>query len=34
MQVNGTWKRFYGFVGPHTIARVPAEQVEFATDDR
>ena len=29
VQRNGKWQRFYGFVGPHDIARVPAEQIEF-----
>ena len=26
---DGQWKRFYGFVGSHVIARVPAEEVEI-----
>ena len=29
---GGRWQRFYGFVGPHDIARVPAEQIEFPPD--
>ena len=27
--VNGQWKRFYGFVGPHEVAKAPAEAIEF-----
>ncbi len=26
---GGGWRRYYGFVGRHTLARVPAEEVEF-----
>jgi hypothetical protein len=26
---NGRWRRFYGFVGSHEVARVPAEAIEF-----
>ena len=33
VQVDGKWQRFYGFVGPHVIARVPADQIEFLKDD-
>jgi hypothetical protein len=32
VQVGGKWQRFYGFVGPHTVAKVPAEQIEFTKD--
>jgi len=27
---GGRWRRYYGFVGSHRIARVPAEEIEFA----
>jgi len=30
---GGQWRRFYGFVGPHDIARVPADQIEFPPDN-
>jgi len=30
---KGQWRRFYGFVGPHDIARVPADQIEFPPDN-
>ena len=23
------WRRYYGFVGRHALARVPAEEIEF-----
>jgi hypothetical protein len=26
---NGVWTRFYGFVGQHTLQKVPADQIEF-----
>ena len=26
---DGHWRRFYGFVGSHVIAKVPAEEIEF-----
>lgn len=26
---GGKWRRFFGFVGPHDIARVPAEEIAF-----
>ena len=26
---DGKWRRYYGFVGPHVVARVPAEEIEF-----
>lgn len=29
---GGRWHRFYGLVGRHDIARIPAEQVEFPPD--
>ena len=35
--IDGKWQRYYGFVGNHTIAKVPAEEVEFLQkygDDR
>ena len=32
VQVNGKWERFYGFVGPHVIAKVPGDQIEFEKD--
>jgi len=28
--VKGEWQRFYGFVGPYCIAKVPAEEIEFS----
>jgi hypothetical protein len=31
-QVNGRWRRYYGFVGPHEVAKVPAEEIEFPTE--
>ncbi|MCL2430694.1 MAG: hypothetical protein FWD12_15835, partial [Alphaproteobacteria bacterium] len=31
---GGRWERSYGFVGPTTIARVPASEIEFAPDLR
>jgi hypothetical protein len=27
--IGGTWHRFYGFVGSHIIAKVPAEEIEI-----
>jgi hypothetical protein len=27
--IDGRWRRFYGFVGNHVIAKVPAEELEF-----
>ncbi len=30
--VDGQWRRYYGFVGRHVIARVPAGEVEFLGD--
>lgn len=32
VQVNGVWQRYYGVVGPHEIARVPASEIEFPRD--
>lgn len=29
VQQNGEWVRYYGFVGRHIIARVPASEIEF-----
>lgn len=29
-QENGKWKRDYGFVCRHIIARVPASEIEFS----
>lgn len=26
---NGQWRRFYGFVGPHEIVKIPAEEIEL-----
>jgi len=26
---NGRWRRYYGFVGQHVVARVPAEEIEI-----
>src|SRR5262249_15943744 len=26
---DGKWRRYFGFVGSHRIARVPAEEIEF-----
>ena len=28
---GGAWERYYGFVGHHTIARVPASEIEFGS---
>ena len=33
IKINGAWKRYYGFVGPHCIANVPAEEIAFPSDD-
>ena len=27
--VRGKWQRYYGFVGKHCVAKVPAEEIEF-----
>lgn len=27
--MDDRWLRFYGFVGRHIIAKVPAEEIEF-----
>ena len=27
--IDGRWQRFYGFVGRHIIAKVPAAEIEF-----
>jgi hypothetical protein len=32
VQTNGRWQRFYGFVGSHRVARVPAAEIEFPAD--
>jgi hypothetical protein len=29
LKVNGQWQRYYGVVGPHEIARVPASEIEL-----
>jgi hypothetical protein len=29
IQVDGKWERYYGFVGSHVIAKVPAKEIEF-----
>jgi hypothetical protein len=26
---NGKWERFYGFVGPHEVCCVPANEIEL-----
>lgn len=31
---NGRWKRYYGFVGRHIVAKVPAEEIELVHPDR
>jgi hypothetical protein len=31
VQANGKWQRFYGLVGPHEVAKVPAAEIEFPT---
>jgi hypothetical protein len=31
---DGRWRRFYGFVGAHRAARVPAAEIEFPPPDR
>jgi hypothetical protein len=30
---KGKWKRYYGFVGAHVVAMVPAEEIELVTPD-
>ncbi len=30
--IDGKWRRFYGFVGSHIIAKVPAEEIELLDD--
>ena len=30
---GGTWVRYYGFVGPHASARVPAAEIEFTDEE-
>jgi len=30
---DGKWQRYYGVVGPHELARVPAEEIEFEVDE-
>lgn len=32
IEINGKWIRYYGFVGPHIIAKVPANQIELIKD--
>ena len=32
LQSGGRWQRYYGFVGCHGVARVPAEEIEFPWD--
>ena len=32
MLLDGKWRRFYGFVGNHIIARVPAAEIEILDD--
>jgi hypothetical protein len=32
IQQNGEWVRYYGFVGRHVIARVPAGEIELLSD--
>jgi hypothetical protein len=34
VRVGGTWRRFFGYVGPSEIGRVPAESVAFFDGDR
>jgi hypothetical protein len=29
LRTENGWRRYYGFVGPHTFARVPADEVEL-----
>jgi hypothetical protein len=29
VQIDGRWRRYYGLVGPHGLARAPAEEIEF-----
>ena len=29
VEVGGRWQRYYGFVGRHVFAKVPAEEIEF-----
>jgi hypothetical protein len=31
---GGQWKRYYGFVGHHVVARVPAEEIELVKPPR
>jgi len=30
VHVGGKWKRYYGFIGRHSIAQVPAEEIDFS----
>lgn len=32
--INGKWKRFFGFVGPYRLEKVPASEIEFPAKDR
>ena len=32
VQVDGKWHRYYGYVGHHIIAKVPAEEIELLSD--
>jgi hypothetical protein len=32
IQVDGKWKRYYGFVGAHAVAKVAAEEIEFVKE--
>ena len=32
VQVGGTWKRYFGFVGRHCLAKVPAAEIDFSRD--
>jgi len=32
VRVDGAWRRYYGIVGPNSLARVPSDQVELLPD--
>ena len=34
VQQDGQWVRYYGFVGRHSIARVPAAEIEFPVESK
>jgi hypothetical protein len=32
VQVGGAWRRYFGFVGRHGLAKVPAEEIDFSSE--